>query len=104
MAGMAIAILVPERRWDNQEGRHMKLEVDLKPETGEILLAKARAEGLSLDEIATRALDFFAQLPTPAPVSPRERVPAFDAFVEGLQSEVVLPDDALQRENWYPDR
>ena len=35
----------------------MKLEVELKPDVGEALLARAQSEGLSLDQFAERALE-----------------------------------------------
>lgn len=81
----------------------MKLEVELEPDIGEALLARARAEGLSLDQFAGRVLEALVKSATPKATA-RERVQAFEQFVSGLESEVVLPEETFQRENWYPDR
>jgi len=81
----------------------MKLEVELKPDIGEALLARARSEGLSLDQFAERALEALVKTGT-AKASAPERVKAFEAFLAGLETDAVLPEETFQRENWYPDR
>jgi len=81
----------------------MKLEVELKPDIGEALLARARAEGLSLDQFAERALEALVKTGT-AKASAPERVKAFEEFLAGLETDAVLPEETFQRENWYPDR
>jgi hypothetical protein len=81
----------------------MKLEVELKPDIGEALLARARAEGLSLDQFAERALEALVKNDSPK-AAPPERVKAFEEFLTGLETDAVLPEETFQRENWYPDR
>ncbi|HMD84100.1 MAG TPA: hypothetical protein VKO18_05310 [Terriglobia bacterium] len=81
----------------------MKLEVELKPDIGEALLARARSEGLSLDQFAERALEALVKTGT-AKASAPERVKAFEEFLAGLETDAVLPEETFQRENWYPDR
>ncbi len=81
----------------------MKLEVDLKPDIGEALLARARSEGLSLDQFAERALEALVRAGTARATGP-ERVKAFEEFLTGLETDAVLPEETFQRENWYPDR
>ncbi len=83
----------------------MKVGVKLRPDVGAALLARARAEGLSLDQFAERALEALAKAHVSAPkATPEERVKAFEEFLAGLESNAVLPLEAFQRENWYPDR
>ena len=81
----------------------MKLEVELKPDIGEALLARARSEGLSLHQFAQRALEALVTTGT-AEASAQERVKAFEEFLAGLETDAVLPEETFQRENWYPDR
>jgi len=81
----------------------MKLEVELKPDIGEALLARARSEGLSLDQYAERALEALVMTET-AKASAPERVKAFEEFLAGLETDAVLPEETFQRANWYPDQ
>jgi len=80
----------------------MKLEVELKPDVGEALRARARAEGLSLDQFAERVLEALVKTDTPKATA-QERAKAFEEFVAGLESDAVLPEQTFQRENWYSD-
>lgn len=80
----------------------MKLEVELKPDVGEALLARARAEGLSVGQLAERALEALVKTGS-AKSAAHERVRAFEEFVAGLESNAVLPEETFRRENWYPD-
>ena len=83
----------------------MKVEIEVTPDIGALLLEKAKAEGLSLDQFAARALEAVAS--TDAPVkkaSAEARVQAFDEFLAGLESDALLPEAAFERESWYPDR
>jgi hypothetical protein len=81
----------------------MKLEVELKPDIGEALLARARSEGLSLDQFAERALEALVKNDSPMATA-QERVKAFEEFLTGMETDAVLPEETFQRENWYPDR
>ena len=83
----------------------MKVEVELSPDVGAVLLERAKAEGLSLDQFATRTLEAVAWVSiTTAKATPEERVRSFDEFLAGFESNVALPEEAFERENWYPDR
>ena len=81
----------------------MRLEVELKPDIGEALLARARAEGLSLDQFAERALEALVKTDTAKATAP-DRLKAFEEFLAGLETDAVLPEETFERENWYPDR
>jgi len=83
----------------------MKVEVELSPGIGAVLLERAKAEGLSLDEFAARTLEAVAGVDnSAAKTTPEERVKAFDEFLAGLESNIALPEEAFERENWFPDR
>jgi len=81
----------------------MKLDVELRPDIGEALLARARSEGLSLDQFAQRALEALVKSVSPKATA-QERVEAFEEFLAGLESDALLPEEAFQRQNWCPDR
>lgn len=81
----------------------MKVEVELKPDIGEALLARARSEGLSLDQFAERALEALVKTGTAKATAP-DRVKAFEEFLAGLETDAILPEETFQRESWYPDR
>jgi hypothetical protein len=83
----------------------MKVEIEVSPDIGAVLLEKAKAEGLSLDQFAARALQAAASVDAPGKkAAPDERVQAFEEFLAGFESDAVLPDAAFDRESWYPDR
>jgi hypothetical protein len=83
----------------------MKVEVELSPGIGAVLLEQAKAEGLSLDQFAARELVAVASVNIPAAATtPDERVRAFDEFLAGFESNAALPEEAFDRENWHPDR
>jgi hypothetical protein len=82
----------------------MKVEVELSPDIGAVLLERAKAEGLSLDQFAARALVAVASVNiSAATTTPEGRERAFDEFLAGFESNVAIPEEALDRENWYPD-
>ena len=81
------------------------MKVELHPDVEAMLLQKAGAEGLSLNQFAARALEAAATVSNSAVKStPEERVHAFEQFLDEFESGAVLPDSAFERENWYPDR
>ena len=87
----------------------MAITLDLKPEVEAGLLAQAQAAGLSLTEFLSRELEAIApgspaQLrATPASESDHwER--ELDEWLDSFPQHPVLHEEALKRENWYPDR
>jgi len=58
----------------------MKVEVELRADIGEALLARARSEGLSLDQLAGRALEALVKTETPKAAA-QDRVKAFEEFL-----------------------
>jgi hypothetical protein len=81
----------------------MKLEVELKPDVGEALPAQAQSEGLSLDQLAERALEALVKAGT-AKAAAQDRVKAFEELLTGLETDAMLPEETFNRDNWYPDR
>ncbi len=83
----------------------MKVEVELTPDIGAALMERARSAGLPLDQFAARTLSALATTELPSRnASPEERLRSLDDFLAGLESDTTLPEEAFQRENWYPDR
>jgi hypothetical protein len=83
----------------------MTVTVELKPEVEASIAAQAAAQGLSLEAYIQRVLDSLAEM-NPPPVSPQERLCAFDEWIAGHSrfSAPRLPDEALSRESIYAER
>lgn len=81
--------------------------VDLRPEIEAGLLAQARAEGLPLDEFLTRKLEALAHANRDVPRgsgNAAEWEKDLEEWLDSFPRQVSISDDALKRENWYPDR
>ena len=87
----------------------MAITLELNPETEVGLIAQAKAAGLTLSQFLSQTLEAIA------PALPERLVPAgaaellewektFDEWADSFPQHPVLSDEALKRENWYPDR
>ena len=81
----------------------MTPKLELNPATESGLFAQAEARGLSLEAYAQRLLEEHAAAPRAAGLPVHERLRAFDEFVQALQSQAVISDEAFHRANWYPE-
>jgi hypothetical protein len=82
----------------------MTVKLELNPEVEAGLLAQAQACGLSLEAFARQVLEERSSGTQVVKRSAAERLKAFEEFTADFESPVVLPEEAFQRENWYPDR
>ena len=88
----------------------MTVTLNLKPEVEAGLLAQAQAAGLPLDQFLSRQLEALTQaasaLPAgvSAPAAAEQWEKELDEWLDSFPQHPVLSDDALNRENWYPDR
>jgi hypothetical protein len=83
----------------------MTMKLELNPEAEAGLLAQAQARGLSLEDFVKHVLEERGiGNRQAARLSAEERLHAFEEFLAGFDSSVILPEEAFQRENWYPDR
>jgi len=89
----------------------VQVTINLNPETEAGLLAQAQAEGLSLDQFVNRKLETIARTsPSPVQVLPSHPVAAdqweagLDDWLDSFPQHPLLSDEALKRENWYPDQ
>ena len=86
----------------------MTITLDLKPEVEAELKAQAQAAGLSLAQFLSRELEAIAPVipaqssETAAGSDQWER--ELDEWLDSFPQHPVLSDEALKRENWYPDR
>jgi hypothetical protein len=84
------------------------ITLDLKPEVEAGLTAQAEAAGLSLAQYLTRELEAIAPVaPCELPGLPAEAdhwEKEFDQWLDSFPQHPVLGEEALSRENWYPDR
>ncbi len=89
----------------------MAITLDLRPEVEAELTAQARAAGLSLDRFLSRELEAIAIAPSAPAPTPASFTGECDQWEKELDEwlgtfppKPVLNAEALQRENWYPDR
>ena len=83
--------------------------IELKPEHEQVI---AQAIQAGLIHTPNEALDFAletlrGQLKARDDVraaTPEGRVQAFEGLLAGFEPSMTLPEEAFQRENWYPDR
>ena len=78
-------------------------------ETG--LQAEAQAAGLTLEEFLNRQLEALARNSEPVVAERTKRLTGsgqwereFDEWLDSFPQSPVLSEEALKRENWYPDR
>ena len=86
----------------------MTITLDLKPEVEAELKAQAQAAGLSLAQFLSRELEAIAPV---VPAQSSETADGsdqwekeLDEWLDSFPQHPVLSDEALKRENWYPDR
>lgn len=79
------------------------MTVTLKPDLEEELTARAKAEGLSTEELVNRELEkFVANTPPPSNLSPEERVRLWEQFTrEYAVGGPPLSDYAVSRDSIY---
>lgn len=84
----------------------MTIRVDLSPETEARLVAKARAQGLPLEEVAGRLLqEALAERPlSRSRMSVAEFHRMLDAMAEGSEKLPDLPTEIFSRQSFYEDR
>ena len=86
----------------------MTITLNLTAEAEAGLLAQAQAAGLSLDEFLTRQLEVLTRTAfpslAPAPAGTEQWEGELDEWLDSFPQHPVLSDEALKRENWYPDR
>jgi len=85
------------------------ITLDLKPEIEARLKARAEAAGLSRAQFVTRELEAIASTaPAQLPEAPADGSEQWDneldEWLDSFAQHPVLSDEALRRENWYPDR
>jgi uncharacterized protein (DUF1778 family) len=85
----------------------MTLTLDVSPEKEAAFKAQAQAQGLSIEQWMLEIASQHAQpltLPHLQKSNPQEWARYFDAWVDSHRSDIpVLPDEAMSRENIYPD-
>ena len=88
----------------------MTVTLNLKPEVEAGLLAQAQAAGLPLDQFLSRQLEVLTQSTSALPAQLRAPGGAdqwekeLDERLDSFPQHPVISDEALKRENWYPDR
>ncbi len=79
----------------------MTISVHLEPEIEASLLARAQAQGMTLDAYVQSLIKGAAAKPEPPPTSLEEFDAALDELAEGSENLPVLPPEAYTREGIY---
>ncbi|HEY6347329.1 MAG TPA: hypothetical protein VIY49_38060 [Bryobacteraceae bacterium] len=88
----------------------MTITLKLTPEVEAGLLAQAQATGMTLDEFLARQLEALTRAAVPSPAQPsapaatEEWEKELEEWLDSFPQHPVLSDEALKREDWYPDR
>lgn len=90
--------------WGADRVMSMAIKLDLAPNAVSGLQAQAEARGLSLEAYVTQLLESYGSVAQTNKLSVADRVSAFDEFVRSMEADVMVPDAAFHREDWYPDR
>jgi hypothetical protein len=83
--------------------RPVSITVQLEPDVEARLLARARAQGMSLDAYVRTVMEQMAAVGGPPELSLEEFEAGLDALAEGCEKLPVLPPDAYRRESIYGD-
>jgi hypothetical protein len=67
------------------------------------MVALIHLDAIRCFQSAERALEALVKTESPKATA-QEPVEKFEEFLAGLESDAVLPEEAFERENWYPDR
>ncbi len=82
----------------------MQITIDIEPKTYS-LLQKVQEKGVSLDEVLREALDKLEdEEPRQEQLTIEQRIEQFNKWARTPRDLPDIPDEALRRENIYPDR
>ncbi len=79
----------------------MTISIQLEPEVETSLLARAQAQGMTLDAFVQSLIKGSVAGPQPPPMSDEEFEAALDELAEGSENLPVLPPEATTREGIY---
>ena len=89
----------------------MTVKLDLTSEVEEGLRDQAQAEGLSLEQFLNRTLATLVRtnqeslsFPAQSRADSEQREHGLEQWLDSFPQRPVLSDEAVRRENWYPDR
>lgn len=78
--------------------------INLRPDLAEQLTNLASAKGLSVDAFIQQIIDEKSAVTSPSRLSPEEWAHEFETWADSFPQAPLIPDEALSRENLYPDR
>lgn len=82
----------------------MSVTVHLPPEVEESLSARAQVLGLSIETYLAKVAEQHSYSVPDTALAGEEWEQELDAVIADLPDTPLLTDDAMKRENWYPDR
>jgi hypothetical protein len=80
------------------------MSLNLDPDIEARLIALARASGVSVEEFLLHLVEEKAGHARAPRLSPEQWTTQFEAWADSFLEAPPIPDEALSRENLYPDR
>jgi len=80
------------------------MSLNLNPDIEARLIALAQASGVSVEDFLLHVVEEKAGHAQAPRLSPEQWAAQFEAWADSFPEAPPIPDDALSRENLYPDR
>jgi hypothetical protein len=80
------------------------MSLNMKPDLEARLIARAQASGLSVEDFLQQVLEERSGVGRMQRLGAEEWAAQFEEWAESFPESAPIPDEALSRENLYPDR
>jgi hypothetical protein len=80
------------------------MSLNLNPDMEARLIALAQSSGVSVEDFLLRIVEERTPRSKALRLSPDQWAAEFDAWADSFPEAPLIPDEALSRENLYPDR
>lgn len=81
-----------------------RMSLNLNPDIEARLIALARSSGVSVEDFLLHVVEEKTGHSKTQRLSPEKWAAEFDAWADSFPEVPLIPDEALSRENLYPDR
>jgi hypothetical protein len=80
------------------------MSLNLNPDIEERLIALARSSGVSLEDFLRNVVEEKSEPSRAKRLNPEQWTAQFEEWADSFPEAAPIPDEALSRENLYPDR
>jgi hypothetical protein len=84
--------------------KNHRMRLNLNPDIEARLIALAQSSGVSVEDFLSHVVEEKSSHSTSPRLSPDQWAAEFDAWADSFPEAPSIPDEALSRENLYPDR